>query len=205
MIDPKHITNFRRSDSELQSFWLFCIMVAGRNSDFAARCVGKLLSTVKDETPFSFLRKLGENGLRNHLVAHRVGQYVRIHRAINESLNLDLRRASVEDLMKVFGIGPKTARFFVLHSREGEKVAVLDVHILKWLRDHQVTNVPQNTPQNPKEYARLEMSWLGMIRYYYPNCTPAQADLLIWLEQSGRLDNDEFTPTLPFETETSES
>ena len=33
IIDPKDITNYSRTDSELQSFWIFCILVAGKNSD----------------------------------------------------------------------------------------------------------------------------------------------------------------------------
>jgi hypothetical protein len=69
MIQPTQITNFNRSEGELQAFWIFCIMVAGKNSDFAARVVSKLLSQHKDQNPFAYIRRLSPNGLHNALVA----------------------------------------------------------------------------------------------------------------------------------------
>ena len=57
LIDPKDITNYNRTDNELQTFWLFCILVAGKNSDTTSRLLTRLLSSKpKDQTPFEYIR-----------------------------------------------------------------------------------------------------------------------------------------------------
>jgi len=198
-INPTQITKYDRSEGELQAFWIFCIMVAGKNSDYAARVVSKLLSQNKDQNPFAYMRRLSPQGLHNALVASKCGQYHRIHRAISESLELDLRTCTLEDLMGVYGVGPKTARFFLLHTRRECECAVLDTHILSWLRNHGVEDAPKSTPQKKEIYHRFEQTFLNLIPVYYPNCSVAEADLLIWTERSGRLNDDSFAPELPSE------
>ena len=142
-IDPKAVTNYERTQEELEQFWIFCILVAGKNADWAARCVTRLLSRKLDgQTPLEFLEAEG-NALHNTLVANRVGQYNRISKAIEGSYGIDLRTCTVEELEAIHGIGPKTARFFILHTRLNADVAVLDTHVLKWMRDRMgVENVP---------------------------------------------------------------
>lgn len=194
-INPLNITNFDRTYSELQAFWIFCVVVAGRNADFAARSVAALLSRRGSMTPFNYLKSLGEHGVHNCLVAHRVGQYTRISKALNESLNLDLRKVSLEQLMAIHGVGPKTARFFLLHSRPGLDLAVLDTHILAWLRDKGI-ETPPSTPGNMERYEELERLFIHMRKACFPSMAPAQADLLIWATQSGRLQETP-QPALP--------
>ena len=189
LIDPKNITNFERTDSKLQSFWLFSLFVAGKNSDYAANCLAKLLSKTGEQTPFEYLRELGEIGIHNALVAAKVGQYTRLTKAIVQSLRLDLRSCSLVDLMDVFGCGPKTARFFLLHTRPDCECAVLDTHILAWMRGHGL-DTPKATPQNKKEYIYLERTFLSLAKRIYPQMSIAQIDLLIWMKQSGRLDDE---------------
>lgn len=118
MIDPKNITDYNRTDEQLQAFWIFSCVVAGKNSDFAASVISKLLSKGKrfSKTPFQYLEELGETGVRNALVAAKSGNYTRITRFIIESLSLDLRTATFEELMNVFGIGPKSASNWIFHS-----------------------------------------------------------------------------------------
>ena len=74
LIDPKDITNYNRTDVELESFWIFCILVAGKNSDTTARLVTKLLKNRGDKTPFEFIRSLKLTELHNYLTAHKTGQ-----------------------------------------------------------------------------------------------------------------------------------
>ena len=83
-IDPKNITNFSRTTAELQSFWLFSLFVAGKNSDYAAGCLARLLHKARfnEQNPFDYLRELGETGIHNALVAAKVGQYSRLTKAI---------------------------------------------------------------------------------------------------------------------------
>jgi hypothetical protein len=183
-IAPTAITNFNRTQDELETFWIFSILVAGKDSDITSRKVGQLLSRRGTLTPFQYLRE-NENVIHNLLVANKVGQYGRIERAIRESLNLDLRTASLSELMNVFGVGPKSARFFMLHSREDCDCAVLDVHILRWMRNRGV-ETPQQTPSG-KKYLDFERIFLSMARAEFPNLPIAQIDLLIWASESGRI------------------
>jgi endonuclease III len=188
-ITPTEITNHNRSESELQSFWLFAAFCAGKNSDYAAACLTRLLNKCGDLTPFEYLSSLGETNVHNALVAARIGQYSRLTRFIMESVKLDLRTATLADLMGVFGVGPKTARFFLVHSRHDTEHAILDTHILKYLRSHGVETGSQ-TPTSMATYLKLEKIFLSIARAEFPNMSIAAIDLLLWMKYSGRLEND---------------
>lgn len=194
-IIPTKITDFNRSDAELQSFWLFSAFCAGKNSDYAARCLSKVLRKV-ETTPFNYLSELGELNIRNILVASKIGQYGRLTRFIMESLCLDLRTATVNDLMGVFGVGPKTARFFLVHTRPNASYAILDTHILKYLVDHGVERAGKNTPTSLSHYEELERKFLFMSHHEFPNMTVSDIDLMLWMKYSGRLENDILEPEL---------
>lgn len=190
-IDPTKITNFTRTDSELQAFILFVGLVAGKNSDIASRVLSHLLNKRKDQTPFAYLSELGEIGIQNALVASKSGQYTRLTKFIMGVMKLDLRNCSFEELTAVHGLGLKSASFFLLHSRTGWKGCVLDTHILAWLRNHGVEDAPKATPQNIKKYEELSQKWLFLSAIHYPHLSPADRDLFVWMAQSGRLDNDD--------------
>lgn len=189
-IDPKNITNYSRTDHELQTFWLFCILVAGKNSDTTSRLLSRILSSLNPyETPFNAIRILGEDGLYNLLLENKVGQYNRISKAIWQSLDLDLRNCSREDLMSIYGVSHKTSRFFLLHTREFCEEIVLDTHILRWMREKcHILGVPNNTPQNITKYEEIAGLCKYLMKIHYPGFTLAQVDLMIWTEMSGRLD-----------------
>lgn len=185
MIDPLVVTNFERTDKELQTFWIFCICVAGKNSDVAATKLNNLFKVLRpNETPFEYL-SANKNAIHNILVANKIGQYSRIEKAIIDSLALDLRTSSLEDLMNVFGVGSKTARFFLLHSRRNCDHIVLDVHILKYLREKYEMNVPEQTPP-PARYNEIEKIAIHLFRAEFPNLSLAEIDLLIWAKMSNR-------------------
>lgn len=194
-IDPKNITHYERTDAELQRFFTFCVLVAGKNADWAAHKVSDLYRSADEQgmTPFAYL-KCNEHALHNLLVANRIGQYHRIERALRGALDLDLRTCSIEDLEGIFGIGPKTARFFVLHSRPNAQVAVLDTHVLRWMvqtlgPSFDRHEIPASTPP-PRAYARLEQLCIALMRAQFPGVSLAQADLLVWCVMSGRLNGD---------------
>jgi len=181
---PTSITNFERTDSELQEFWIFCLFVAGKNSDVAARKTSEFLSERGDLTPFEYLSLMNMQAL---LQVHKIGQYSRMERALAASLSLDLRNDPLERLMGVYGIGPKTARFFLLHSRKQCRCAVLDTHILKWINALGVA-CPKVTPTSVKEYERLETEFLNLAGTYHPSLSIADLDLLLWGTISGRME-----------------
>jgi hypothetical protein len=69
----------------------------------------------------------------------------------------DLRgQITDETARKVWGIGPKIGGWIGCVFG-GEDNAVLDVHILDFLRAAGVPDVPSQTPQDPDEYGTLEM------------------------------------------------
>ena len=203
-VDPTNITHFDRDTNQLESFWLFCQFVAGKNSDYASRCLSKLIHGMSKrgyDNIFNYFRDLGRDGIHNALVASKVGQYGRLTKGIMQSLDLDLRTCSLDDLLSVYGVGNKTARFFLLHTRQGCDYAVLDTHILAWLRDHGVENAPKNTPTNSKLYRELEKQFRYLSRLEFPYLSDAQIDLLIWSDQSGRISGEEvFDMKFPFES-----
>jgi hypothetical protein len=192
LIDPKKITNFTRTQAELQSFFLFGLFCAGKNSDYAAKCLASLLANRTGDTPFQILKELGETGIHNALVVCRIGQYGRLTKAVMDAVDLDLSTCTLEELMKVHGVGQKTARFFLLHTRPNCQCAVLDTHILKWLRDNQV-DAPQNTPTSVKQYKDLEEKFLFLANANFPFMSIADVDLTLWMKYSGRLDDDKYS------------
>jgi endonuclease III len=185
MIDPTRITNFERTDNELQAFALFALLVAGKNSDVTARKLAELASKVDASNGvLSALGNMDETDLHNFLVANKVGQYGRIVPAIRRLSRLNLRQCTLDELMSIPGIGPKTARFFLLHSRRHVNVAVLDVHVLRWMRRF-YEDAPTNTPQG-LDYVKWENLYCSLRTSYYPCMSAADADLMIWMKESGR-------------------
>lgn len=139
--------------------------------------------------------------MHNALVASKVGQYGRLTKGIMQSLDLDLASCTLDDLLSIHGVGNKTARFFLLHTREGCDYAVLDTHILAWLRNRGIPDVPKSTPSNGKDYRRLEKTFRYLSRLAYPFLSDAEIDLLVWSEQSGRILSEEmFDMANPFES-----
>lgn len=170
-----------------EAFLLFCIAVAGKNSRQTQGRVEKLLEVCvgklgrQDFSPFSHIGDLIRS---KHLLAElkrlRFGQYKKLLRAFTEvvtaDLNLDTVRAA--QLEKIHGIGPKTARYFIMRTRPRAKVAALDTHVLRWLRDQGHGGIPESTPQSGKAYARVEKLFLAEAKKR--RMRPSRLDAWIW-------------------------
>ena len=185
MITPTTITNYNRTEAELEEFLMFAILVAGKGAEQQAKKLEQFLSFKKDlglpsnTTPFQILDYLIKGHQLSHLMIKcKLGQYKRLTFAFIGIMKFmgNLKNVSVEDLESVKGIGSKTARFFILHSRPDQKVAVLDTHILKWLRE-QGYSAPKQTPTK-KRYAILESIFLT--EAWKREMNPADLDLTIW-------------------------
>ena len=174
LIDPATVTNFSRTQEELELFALFCVVVvAGKNSKVQAIKLDQFLS---GSSPFHFVRALDNLCcLRDHMVKVKMGQYNRLEKVFRNLLEVNLRWASLEELEKIMGM--KTARFFLVHSRPSVRAAVLDTHILAWMRT-QGYDAPKATPTNPKEYKRLEDLFLAECDKHGKSV--AEMDLEIW-------------------------
>jgi len=188
-INPEKITKFDRSKYQLESFLLYCICAAGKTADIQAKKLNNFLTGINK--PFNYIRNLinGEHAwpkdwpdaptslLQYQLKYNKLGQYKRIEKSFKNVLDFDLNCVSIADLVQVEGIGPKSARFFVMHSRRNQRIATLDVHILKWLRSMGI-NAPRQTPQNELSYKKLENRFLELADER--GKTPAELDLEIW-------------------------
>jgi len=122
-----------------------------------------------------------------------MGQYQRISTAFRGvakfffpltdcEMSHPLNHVQVKELECVKGIGMKTSRFFVMHTRKNQYYACLDTHILQWLgsKGH---NVPKTTPSSAK-YLELEKVFLDYAKEM--NMLPADLDLQIWNEAQAK-------------------
>ena len=174
MIDPNNIIQ-EYTDYELKELLVFTILVAGKTAKTIAPRAEKLYEFITHYQPHLqvaelklFMQKIG------------LGPYNKAETII-EALKLDLRTCSIEDLEKIKGIGPKTAKAFIMWSRPNIQQAILDTHVLKWLKSQGVDNVPKSTPSRGSTYDRLEQEFLSRVP---EGMTPAEFDLVIWRSYS---------------------
>lgn len=184
MIDPDRITNFGATTAELEESLLFWICVAGKPARVISKALQELLEHAHERgriagwRPFEAIRRFDHRGLPWAMRRCGIGCFRLKARAVRAaaSSGLDLASCSVEDLEGILGVGPKTARCFVIHSREGARLAGLDTHILKFLRSRGV-DAPASTPTG-RRYAELEREFLRLADE--AGKSPADFDLEIW-------------------------
>lgn len=188
MIDPTKVTVYNRNTKELEEFLLFCIAVAGKNatttsknleallaygSDYCDGSPYEIVTTINQIRPLNLVLKdfgFGCHGLKakGFLGAARSG--------------LDLMKCRAIDLENIPGIGMKTSRYFILHSRRGAQVACFDTHLLKWMSYYTGYTIPKQTPTG-KKYLELEKVFLDIAKSM--NISPADLDLKIWNKSRG--------------------
>jgi thermostable 8-oxoguanine DNA glycosylase len=187
-INPKKITDFNRTKADLELFAVFAVCVAGKKAQQTADKVNDNFRDVqtptKQLTPFEAIKNLVDiKVFVAYLKMAKMGQYRRIYRALRDlaESGIDLKTCTVEELEAIHGIGPKTSRFIIMHSRPNQRLATLDTHILRWMRDQGI-DTPKATPQSRKLYKELEDKFLTLC----DKCAilPSQLDLKIWKQYS---------------------
>jgi len=182
VVDPFDVTDYRRTDRELEEFFFFCVFVAGKNAVQTAKKTHLFyISYEANKHRFTEVNSSVHPLLFMEIAEHfKLGKYKVLRKFFRTYVNErpDLRTISVDELMEYPGIGPKTARFFVLHSRPGVSVAVLDTHILKYLREQGI-DAPKSTPGVRWQYKVLEDIFLHMYDNYGFG-TLAEFDLHLW-------------------------
>lgn len=166
MIDPTNITNFDLSNEELEEHMLFWLLVAGKTASVICQRLDAMLTELGGLPPSSpFEAFKGHNhSLPDYLKRNGIGCFKLKARGVRHlcRFSINLRTCDVDELEMVPGIGPKTARCFIVHSRPDARYACLDTHVLKYLRDDlRVTDVPISTPQSRRQYERLEAIFLS--------------------------------------------
>jgi len=183
MVNPDDCTKFGLSKPRLEEFLLFSILVAGKTARIIARSLDNILKETHAEEidfrPFASLAPYTKDELQEMLKRHGVGCHGLKAQAIYDVIrrNFDLKTVEAEDLERVFGIGAKTARFFILHTRPNVRVACLDTHILKFLRDLGYST-PVTTPGSKKQYRKVERLFIALADKSAMSI--ADLDLTIW-------------------------
>jgi thermostable 8-oxoguanine DNA glycosylase len=172
-------------DHMLQAWILFCVAVAGKTAKTTTRAINNFLSDRRvDEAPFDYIGYLVSiNRLEHKLKEHRVGQYSKLVRAFDILSRVTVRQLrtwSPEEFENIPGIGPKTSRFFIQSTREDTRFAVLDVHILGWLKDLGYI-VPKSTPSS-KKYQEIEKLFLKLCDER--DISPRELDAQVWLSRA---------------------
>jgi len=185
LVDPNNITKFDMQEDELELLLLFWICAAGKKAVVASRNLSGLLTLGSGRfghaSPFSIVRAFGVD-LAAQMKLHGIGCYNNKSRSMLElaTSGIGLKTCGVAELESISGIGPKTARCFLMHSRRGVRHAGLDTHALKYMRD-QGLDVPKSTPSGRK-YLELEAKFLELADK--SGKTLAEFDLDIWRSYS---------------------
>ncbi len=180
MVDPWNITDYNRSTAELEELLLFCVSVAGKSAGMIAAALDEFLASHPGKLPFDKIRQLVRRGeLLRAIQASRLGKHARLTRAYAElaSAGIDLATCTCEQLEAIHGIGPKTSRFFIVHTRAGEQLAVLDTHILRYMKSLGYENIPASTPTGER-YLQIEQDFIALARREGRDI--AEFDLWIW-------------------------
>lgn len=179
MIDPDNITNFDATQEELEEVLAFWICSAHNNGHQAAKVVNEMLTyarrvyknrnlsprlcIIRLNDHFDFPKLLQQFGLR---CFNKKAEFL----VDMAKSGLYLRTCTYEDLLRIKGVGPKTASCFLLHSRPGETRAGLDVHIKAHLKENGYDL--NQSYENLQEVVLQLASQQGM--------TPAEFDLHVW-------------------------
>ena len=194
MINPAKVTNYNRTHSELEEFLLFGINVAGKKSSVEAPKLERFLTGLRGRygaacsdpsSPLSLVRYAWAEGTPQGLMKeYAIAPHKARYNSYCDVLHIvDLYTIPLNSLLKVRGIGLKTARFFLSHSREDFDEPMLDTHILSFLRDQGYSDAPKTTPSNPSVYAQYAGIFKDIARQLGKSVT--DLDLQVWKKYSG--------------------
>jgi len=170
-----------------QWWLLFAIMVANKPAEITARKLNEFLSKYHwsvNSLPFDVVKDFRCRAVMGVCLREaRTGQYTRIQRAFEYIAGWrtggdDPRPWSLEFLEGIPGVGPKTARWFYMLVNPEAKVAALDTHVLKFLKDQGFRTIPKTTPPAGENYVRLEEIFVNIADTM--GMTPAQLDFAVW-------------------------
>ena len=190
MIDPYQITNYNRTQNELEEFLLFCIVVAGKTAYIQAQKLQDFLSSINTRlmmpeniNPFQSIKSAYQHGiLMEEILRAKLGQYKKIYNGFKyiAEHEYDLTRMTPDLLERIPGVGMKSSRFFLLHSdiKYKNKIAIIDTHILKFIKENIDDRAPKSTPTIRVTYKYWEDVFLAFCDNMNKNV--AEFDLETW-------------------------
>lgn len=186
--------NFNLSKHGLEYFLIFCICVAGKTASQIEKALTNFITMIPcDGDPIDKLAYLISNNiLEQYIQISSLGQHKKLARAFRDLVEkrLNLKDCTLKDLLEIHGIGPKTARYFLVYTRPNQEFAILDTHILKYLNTLNLNIVVPKTTPIGKKYEELEKIFLDHAKKMNKTCQ--ELDLEIWLKYSryGRKDDN---------------
>ena len=200
MIDPYKITNYNRTESELQEFLLFCIVVAGKTAYIQAGKLEQFLKSINTRlmipehiNPFQSIKSAEQHGiLMQEIEKAKLGQYKKLFAGFKyiSDNKLVLNNTTTEQLELIPGVGMKSSRFFLLHSSKKykDRIAILDTHILKFIKENIDNQAPKSTPTIKVKYKYWEDVFLHWCELNNKNV--ADFDLEVWKSYARVAKND---------------
>jgi hypothetical protein len=197
---------------ELEKFILVNMFVAGKNASIQQLKLDQFVDCVRRDLGDYVVDTLGVLSAINNCLTSatlndtvlgwlkevKAGQYTRLTTGIIQLAEyigagkLDLKKCTRGDLVRVKGIGWKTASMFLLYTRRNAKTACLDTHILKYLREEAaIPDVPLTTPTIKSDYIRLEAAFLEIVRL--AGKTVAEFDFEIWSRYRQKVNHADIT------------
>lgn len=187
MIDPSKITDFTLNHRRLEEMIIFWVLVAGKKAKTTSKLLDNMLTylhgkyEMKELNAYWVLSQYDReypNGLENLLKCFGFGCQKAKAKSIRQliSSSIDLKTCNASELEQIYGIGMKTSRCFIMHTRQNARHAGLDTHVLKWLR-YLGYNAPKSTPSK-KQYLELETIFIAIADVL--EVAPAVLDLAIW-------------------------
>jgi thermostable 8-oxoguanine DNA glycosylase len=164
--------------------------VAGKTAYIQARKLDEFLLSVKARlmmpeqvSPFQIIKSAEQHGiLFEEIKKAKLGQYKKINSAFKyiSEKEYNLVRMTPKILEEIPGVGMKTSRFFLLHSDifYKDKIAILDTHILKFIKENIDERAPKSTPVIPITYKYWEDLFLNWCETNNKNV--ADFDLEVW-------------------------
>ena len=196
-IDPTQITKFDRTQAELEWFLLFCISTAGKNATVTAKKINDGIDFTHRIKRFQSMGiySIGCSDILSNDFNYcadwmvdfaqvvKLGKYDLLRKSSRHIFmtrtHKRLETVTLEELLEIPGVGNKTARFFLMHSRPGFTGAVIDTHIHGWLEKVCQSELPK--PTTDAKYKSLERLWLSMTEVFFPGLPLHVADLATWI------------------------
>jgi thermostable 8-oxoguanine DNA glycosylase len=180
-IIPKEITNIDRTQEEKEQFLIFCVLCAGKSSEVMAK---KLEDFLCYEThPFGYITTLLKDGqLRTMLTHVKLGKYDMLEACFGYITRFQYDLVTLwprDQLVKIPGVSWKTASLYRMHCYD-DRIACLDTHVLKFLRNEGYKKVPNGSPSAWTTYRHWEAVFLG--ECYKRDVKPSHFDLELWKE-----------------------
>lgn len=195
-LDPKKITKLDRTQAELEWFLLFCISTAGKDAMVQAKKINEMIDLshkikhyqsigiysigCSDTMPINY--EYCSEWMVEFAKLFKLGKYDLIRKSseniFKNGIHKRLDTVTLDELLQIPGVGNKTARFFLMHSRPGFEGAVIDTHVHTWLEKVCQSDLPK--PTTTAKYISLERLWLSMVKIFFPGEPLHVVDLATW-------------------------